>query len=150
MKENYQIADKINHLNTYINKCEILTRILEKETDFYKNNQIEKAAELFETKDKYTNELEDIKNIILSDLDFLKNLPQDTKEKIRITSEKLKLASEINYNEILIAREVNKIVLESVYQSTIEHQSNVKGYGNNGTLNAVKSIGSPIAVSECA
>ncbi|MDX1949810.1 MAG: hypothetical protein SFT90_04850 [Rickettsiales bacterium] len=150
MTNNKDINDKINILNSYINKSEILTRILDKETEFYRANQIEKAAELYETKEKYTIELEQLKNEILSDVNFLKTLPSDSKEKIINVSAALKKASEINYNEVLIAREVNKIVLESVYQSTLEYQSNVRGYGNNGTINAVNSLSSPIAISENA
>lgn len=149
-KANEVMNDKIVMLNNYINKSEVLVRILERETQFFKENQASKVVALNETKEKYIDEIEGIKTLLIADGVFLKSLPAETKSKIMEVSNALKKAAEENYREVVIAKEVNKLVLEAIYQAAAEHHSEAKGYSNSGTMYAEYKQSRPVAVSEQA
>lgn len=139
--------EKLGVLSTYLSKTDVLIRILERETEFFRDNQTAKATALFETKEQYINELENAKAILASDSQFLRSLPSEVKVKITEANEKLMKAAEINHKEVIAAREVNKLVLEAIYYGVAQNKGIAKGYGKSGSFDAEVNA-SPVAISQ--
>ncbi len=139
--------EKLGVLSTYLSKTDVLIRILEKETEFFRENQSGKAVALFETKTQYINELENAKAILASDSQFLKSLPSEVKVKITEASDKLMKVAEANHKEVNAAKEVNKLVLEAIYHGAQQNKGAMRGYGKSGYMETEMNS-SPVAISQ--
>lgn len=141
--------EKVQALKDYLVKSDGLIRILEKETEYYKENKVTRAEKLVESKQSIVSKLEEYKAKLISDVSFLKRLPADVKERIKKTTSDLGKAAEDNYREAVRAKEVNKVVLESVAKALMEAKKDSKGYSNEGDNGrADKSASSPVAINE--
>jgi hypothetical protein len=132
-------------LNDFLNKSEGLQRILEKETEYFRDMKMKQAEVLIETKLNLIDELEVIKNTLTSNPAILKSIPESEKNKIKKANKSLMDAAEDNYNETLKAKEVNKLILEAISEAVNDSKRIDGAYGDKG--NAYKSDGLSSAVA---
>lgn len=150
-------ADKIQALKDFLVNGNGLIRILEKETEYYKNMKMSQAEKLIEAKQSMVSKLEDYKRKLTSDISFLKRLPADVKTRIKETNIALGKAADANYREAVKAKEVNKIILESVSKAIEKSQGESLAYSSNDTpqngsiSNGSNNLGSkaaPVAIDQ--
>lgn len=145
-KAQTQGQDTADLVNNFVVKSEGLTRILEKETEYFRENKVKQAEMLIETKNSLINELEEIKSILLTNPSVLETLPASEKSRLKAANMVLLKASEENFAETSKAQEVNKLILEAVSYAVNQSKMVEGAYGDKGT--AYKNNESnPITVS---
>ena len=140
-------ADQVQALKDYLVNSDGLIRILEKETEYYKSMKMNQAEKLVESKQSIVDKIEGYKEKLTSEVSFLKRLPSDIKTKLKDTTAALGKAADANYREAVKAKEVNKVILESVSKALMKHQSEQEAYSNEGESAYVKN-GTPVAINE--
>lgn len=148
MTNNNEQTERIQALKDYLVNGNGLVRILEKETEYYKDMKMGQASKLVESKQSIVSKLEEYKTKLTSDISFLKRLPADVKEKIKQTTTELGKAADENYREAVKAKEVNKVILESVSKALMKAKNNTNAYSEKGEGATGKSSDSPIAINE--
>jgi len=144
-------AEQDNDLvNSFINKSEGLQRILEKETEYFRQMKIKQAEMLIETKLSLIDEIEAIKSTLVRNPNLLKNISENDKKKIRVSNDSLMQAAQSNYDETLKAKEVNKLILEAISEAVSQNNSVEGAYGKKGSAYSSSSDVSPIAIIQSA
>jgi hypothetical protein len=124
--------ETLNFLSDFYSKAEKLTRILSKESEFFREMKIKRAEQLLEAKTNLIEDLKDLKEKIVIQKDNLKNLPESEKSKIRAMEKNLTEIAEINYNEALKAREVNLLIMEAIAGAVSNTAQENSAYTNAG------------------
>lgn len=144
------VKSKSQLLEDFISKSVGLTRILEKETEYYKEIKMKQAEMLLESKLNLIDELEEIKAGLTENSEYLKNLPEAEKKKIIAANGNLIKAAEDNYNETLKAKEVNKLILEAISEA-VSNSKGVEGaYGDGGSVYRSQYENTPITIIQNA
>jgi rRNA maturation endonuclease Nob1 len=133
-------------IQSFIVKSEGLQRILEKETEYFRDLKIKQAEVLIENKLSLIDEIENIKINLLLDQLALKSLPESEKLKIKEANDRLMKAAEENYNETLKAKEVNKLILEAISSAVMQSRVVEGAYGDKGSAYSNNNESMPIAV----
>lgn len=133
-------------INEFLNKSEGLLRILEKETEYFRDMKMKQAEMLIETKLNLIQEIEELKASLIINTNALKMLPENEKKRIRLSNEILMNAAQDNYNETLKAKEVNKLILEAISEAVSTSKRIDGAYGEKGNANKSDSSASPIAI----
>ncbi len=142
-------AERIQALKDYLVNGNGLIRILEKETEYYKEMKMKQAEKLVEAKVSIVAKLEEYKEKLISDASFIKRLPADVKERIKQTTVALGTAVDENYREAVKAKEVNRVVLESVSKALMQNKNQHTGYSNEGVRESnPKTPNSAVAINE--
>ena len=137
-------------VSDFILKSEGLQRILEKETEYFREMKMKQAEMLIETKLALIEELEVIKSGLISNPSVLEALADNEKNKVRAANANLMKAAEANYHETVKAKEVNKIIMEAIAEAVC-HSKQIDGaYGEKGAAYKTSEAASPIAISENA
>ncbi len=135
-----------NLINEFLNKSEGLQRILEKETEYFRDMKMKQAELLIKTKLDLVEEIETIKTSLTADPLFLKTLPDSEKKKIRTANDSLMNAAEENYHETLKAKEVNQLILEAISEAVAQHGKVDGAYGDTGSHYKNDNNTAPIAI----
>lgn len=131
-------AEVTNFLSDFYSKAEKLTRILSKESEFFKEMKIKRAEQLLEAKTNLIEDLKDLKEKLAIQKDTLKALPEAEKNKIRAMEKNLTEIAKINYNEALKAREVNLLIMEAIASAVTSNNQENSAYTNAGGLREFK------------
>jgi hypothetical protein len=127
-------------------KSEGLTRILEKETEYFQQRKVKQAEMLLETKTSLIDELEGLKASLLADSNILRELPESEKLRVKEANLLLMRAADNNFKEATKAQEVNKLILEAISYAVNQSKVVEGAYGDSGNTN--KSIDNkPISIS---
>ena len=144
------VKSKSKLLEDFISKSVGLTRILEKETEYYKEIKMKQAEMLLESKLNLIDELEEIKSGLTENSEYLKNLPESEKKKVIAANGNLIKAAEDNYNETLKAKEVNKLILEAISEAVSNSRSIEGAYGDSGSSYRSQYENTPITIIQNA
>jgi hypothetical protein len=149
-KKEEVVKSKSKLLEDFITKSTGLTRILEKETEYFKDIKIKQAEMLLESKLNLIDELEEIKANLTLNPQYLQNLPEAEKKKIVAANANLIKAAEDNYNETLKAKEVNKLILEAISEAVANSRVIDGAYGDKGSAYRSGYENSPITLIQNA
>ncbi len=122
-------------VNNFVIKSEGLTRILEKETEYFRDRKAPQAELLMETKHNLIDELERIKFNLTQHAETLKNLPDSEKLRLREANLNLMKAADATYQETSRAQEVNRLILEAISYAVNQSKVVEGAYGDKGDLN---------------
>ncbi len=137
-------------VRNFIMKSEGLQRILEKETEYFRQMKTKQAEMLIEAKLELISEIEEIKAGLIGNPDVIVALPASEKQRLKAANASLMAAAEDNYSETLKAKEVNKLILEAIADA-VNHSKRVDGaYGDKGTAYKVNDEATPIAIIQNA
>lgn len=131
-KQSAQDNSAASLINRFVSKSEGLQRILEKETEYFKDMKIKQAEILMDSKTSLIEELSELKSSLIKDQSLLKNIPEAEKRKLRAANNNLMKAAEDNYNETLKAKEVNRIILEAISDALSQTKKVEGAYGEDG------------------
>ena len=147
-KAEEKTSDKL--VNEFLNKSEGLQRILEKETEYFREMKSKQAGMLIETKLNLIEEIETIKSALVANPTALKSLGESEKNKIRTSGVGLMTAAEDNYNETLKAKEVNKLILEAISEAVLQNTRVDGAYGEKGNVYKNDISNKPVAINQNA
>lgn len=119
-------------VSNFITKSEGLTRILEKETEYFKDRKVKQAEQLLETKQTLIDELESIKSSLLASPESLVNIAASEKARIKTASLNLQKAADANFNEAGKTQEVNRIILEAIAYAVNQSKAVEGAYSETG------------------
>jgi lipid II:glycine glycyltransferase (peptidoglycan interpeptide bridge formation enzyme) len=138
-----------NFLADFHSKAEKLSRILNKESEFFREMKIRRADHLLEAKTNLIEDLKELKDKIGEFKASLKSLPESEKEKIRLMEKGLTEVAEANYREALKAREVNLLIMEAISSAVNKNNQQNSAYGDNGGFAEIsRSEANPITFVE--
>jgi predicted GNAT family acetyltransferase len=132
----------------FLESSELLIRVLNKETKYFRDNKIDKTEKLLEHKSRLVDELEEYKEKVMQKRFMLEDLSESLREKVKETFARLKAASEENYNEALKLKEINKIVMDAVTYAVKGNNTESLGYSKYGKLDEKNSNFDPIALRQ--
>lgn len=135
-------------LQQYLIKVEGLTRVLKKETEYFLESKMEQAEALLAPKNKLIDEIEEYKTTLISNKEFLSSLPENQKQRIKTLNEQMIEASEENYREALKAKEVNRMIMESVSAAVEKSRASNNAYSNKGEAYSKPTEFTPMALNE--
>ncbi len=148
-KTNEDQNSSTNLVNNFLTKSEGLQRILEKETEYFRNMKIKQAEMLVQSKIELIEHIESIKASFAANPQIVKGLAEIEKKQLRQANNNLMKAAEDNYKETMRAREINKLVLEAIAYAVTQANGIEGAYGENGNTYKQESA-KPISVSQNA
>jgi len=140
-------TEQIQALKDYLVNSDGLIRILEKETEYFQEMKMNQAEKLVESKQSIIDKIEGYKSTLVQDKSFLKKLPADIKTKLKETTTALDAAAKSNFREAMKAKEVNKVILDSVSKALMQNKKDKNVYSNDGETANV-SGNSAVAINE--
>jgi hypothetical protein len=149
-QQSMQIEDIIN---IFLERSVMLTRILQKESEYIQGNQYKQAEKLIPTKFQILDELESLKGKIDKNKQALRNFPSEVKEQIRKINSQMFEAAKKNFLKATAKKEVNRVIVEAVDKAINKQRKEFDSYSNyaNETKSATakEKASAPIAVNEC-
>ncbi len=100
-----------------------LRALLERETLYLKEMKVEEVRALHEEKLRLIRRLELQKQLIAARPEVLRGHSEEIREELRLLQRDLLLSLQKNYEEVVKAREVNRMVVESVVKALGQQQS---------------------------
>jgi hypothetical protein len=140
--------NKVQILESYLVSSERLISLIDRENYLLADMQIGKLGEIAAEKETLISEVESFKRILISDKAYLNSLSAAQKNTLINTSERLGKTAKKNNDEVSVAMEVNKMVLEAVHFAVSANNGLTQGYSNNGTQNAYSKNATPIKFDE--